>query len=114
MNDLIEMFHNYSEERGFGPRLLHAEGTGFVTYHLNDSECYIENIYVVPEKRKSHEAVKMANEVAQIAKFYGIKLLTGSVNLKDKNKKRNMEVLLAYGMTPVANTEEMTYFSKEI
>lgn len=112
--NIEEMFEAYSEEKGFGPRILHVPGTGFATYHLNENECYLEDIYVVPEKRKSKEASSMASAIVEIAKEKEIKVLTGSVCLKAKNKTASMKILLAYGMEPVAVNGDMIYFAKEI
>lgn len=111
---LEKMFELYSEEKGFGARVYHIPEVGFATYHLNIGECYIEEIYVVPEKRNSNFATKMADAITEIAKSKGINLLTGSVNLKIKGKEVSMKVLLAYGMSPCATNGEMVYFSKEI
>lgn len=112
--NIEQMFESYSEEKGFGPRMYHIPGVGFATYHLNIGECYIEEIYVVPEKRKSSAGTKMADEIVEIAKSKGINLLTGSVSLKAKGKESSMKALLAYGMSPCATNGEMVYFSKEI
>lgn len=114
MNELVKMLADYSEEKGQGPRVIYSEGIGFATYHLNPEECYIEDIYIVPEKRKSKEAATLADKIIVIAKERNIKLLTGSVNLKINGKEDSMRVLLAYGMSPVATNGDMVYFSKDI
>lgn len=108
------MLDSYAIERGFGARFIYVPEVGFATYHLNENECYIEDIYVVPEKRKTNEAKNMADVIAEIAKEVGINLLTGSVNLKANGKESSMKVLLAYGMSPVTTNGDMVYFSKEI
>jgi hypothetical protein len=114
MKNLVEMFSAYSEEKGLGVRVLHSEGVGFATYHFLPDECYIEDIYIIPEKRKSKEASLLADTIVVMAKERGIKLLTGSVNLKANGKESSMRVLLSYGMSPIATNGDMVYFSKEI
>jgi hypothetical protein len=64
---LAKMFEDYAEERGFGLRILETE-FGFATYYLDKDHCYIEDIYVVPDKRKNHVASFMADEISKIAK----------------------------------------------
>lgn len=114
MNELVSMFNKYADEKGFGPRIFYIPGSGFATYHLNGNECYIEEIYVLPEKRNSNEATKIANYISEIAKENGSSILTGSVNLRANGKEASMKVLLAYGMSPVATNGDMVYFSKGI
>jgi predicted GNAT superfamily acetyltransferase len=112
--NLAKLFNHYADERGLGPKILYIEDVGFATYHLNGEECYIEDIYVVPERRKSGEAADLANTICEMAKDAGAKILTGSVNLKANGKEASMKVLLAYGMSPVATNGDMVYFSKEL
>lgn len=114
MTEIEQMFKNYAEEKGFGPRLHYVPEVGFATYHLSEGECYIDEIYVVPEKRKSHEAAKMADAITVIAKEMGINLLTGSVCVKAKGREASMKVLLAYGFSPAATNGDLVYFAKEI
>ena len=114
MSELVKMFNDYANEKGFGANVVYAPETGFATYHLNGDECYIEDIYVIPEKRKSHEASKLADSIIEIAKNSGAKLLTGSVNIKANGKENSIKTLLAYGMSPCALSGDMIYFSKEI
>lgn len=109
-----EMFQAYADEKGFGPRILYVPSIGFATYHLSAGECYIEEIYVVPEKRRGREGTDIADRVTEIAKEHGIKTLTGSVSLKAKTKDASIKALMYYGMSPVLTSGEMIYFSKEI
>jgi hypothetical protein len=112
--ELVSMFEEYAEEKGFGPRVLHVPGVGFATYQLIPGECYIDEIYVVPAKRKSQEGSRMADAIVKIAKEKGISLLTGSVCLKANGKEKSMKALLGYGLSPAATNGDMVYFAKEI
>lgn len=113
--NLIQMFSAYSEEKGFGPRIHYAEGVGFATYHLlGEGKCYLEEIYVVPEKRKTGEGRKIADTVCEIAKESGRNILIGSVNQQAKTKDDSMKAFLAYGMKLEQNEGDMVYLKKEI
>ena len=112
--NLIKMLESYAEEKGFGPRFFHVEDAGFAIYHLNPDHCYIEEIYVLPELRKSGIAKKMADEISVIAKGRGLSTLVGSVNLKAAGKESSMKVLLAYGMELAETNGDMIYLKKEI
>jgi N-acetylglutamate synthase-like GNAT family acetyltransferase len=111
---LSKMFEDYAEERGFGIRIFETE-YGFATYYLNEDSCYIEDIYVIPDKRKSYIASKMADEISKIAKQKGICLLYGSVNKLAKSADASRKVLVCYGFTKLEqDDEELEWYIKEI
>lgn len=70
---------------------------GFVSYQFNGEICYIVDIYVEPEHRKSNVAASLADQVVVIAKDKGCKFLMGTVNLQGSDPSRSMMVLLSYG-----------------
>jgi ribosomal protein S18 acetylase RimI-like enzyme len=110
---LVKMFEDYAIERGFGPRIFLTE-YGFATYHLSENECYIEDIYVIPEKRKSRVASHMADEICKIAKSNNIYHLYGSVNKLTNSVDSSRKTLIAYGFTMVEEDDEMEWYFKEI
>lgn len=87
---------------------------GFATYHLLGPECYIEDIYVIPEQRKSGGASNLAKQVEDIAKAKGCKALLGSVNTKIKDPTTSMKVLLAYGFKFLRADQNGIWFRKEL
>lgn len=112
---LTQMFNDYAEERGFGARIHYTE-FGFITYHidLEEGQCYIEDLYVVPEFRKKRIASTLADYVCEVAKSYGIDSVIGSVNKLASNKELSRKALLGYGMEKVDEDEEMEWYLKEI
>lgn len=105
-------YKDYLKERE-GIDVLEATD-GFATYILRPTDCYVIDIYVVPEKRQSGLAAQMADQIANIARSKGIKFLTGSVDKRDPQALRNEKVLIAYGMHKAREHEHMIYFIKEI
>jgi GNAT superfamily N-acetyltransferase len=115
-NILEKMFKHYSEEKGFGPR-IHYTNLGFITFHLNkeDNECYIEDLYVIPEMRnKGFAARSLADKVCSIAKENGITRITGSIHKDANNKELSRLALSSYGMVLFNESEEMEFYFKEI
>jgi predicted GNAT family acetyltransferase len=108
----MKMFADYIKERG-GKDIVYSD-KGFATYSFNESSCYIEEIYVVPESRKSGEASRLTNEIAEIAKERGYKMLTGSVCPTANGSTESMKALLAYGFKLVSSTHNFIILSKEI
>lgn len=88
---------------------------GFATYKIfSNGECYLQDLYVIPEKRKSGLATEMANKVVEIAKERGCKTLIGSVCSDDKSATRNMKVFLTYGMQIHNIIGNMIFLQKNI
>ncbi len=108
----MTLFSLYLKERQ-GLDVLESEN-GFVTYKFRNPDCYIQDIYVLPEKRKEGVAASMADQVAELAKSKGYRILTGSVDCRANGAESSEKILLAYGMKPYVTEGNLTYFLKEI
>lgn len=107
--DLLARYWKEREDR----ETIHDE-FGFATYcYPNETDCYIVDIYVLPEARHLGKARGYADKIAEIAKKRGCSRLIGSVDLTTNGSAESMKVLLAYGMRPLRNSDQMTYFWKE-
>lgn len=107
------LYGMYLEERE--DKQIVETDKGFATYMLlPNKECYLQDLYVKPEYRKSGYATEMADTIVEIAKENGCKTLIGSVCSSDKNATRNMKVLLAYGMQIYKTTDIMIFLKKKI
>lgn len=106
------LYSDYLKERE-GLETLEAHD-GFALYKINGNECYLQDIYVVPEKRKSHVATQMADAVAEIAKSRGCKWLVGSVSPAANNAHASLLVLISYGMKLQKADKDIIFFAKEI
>jgi ribosomal protein S18 acetylase RimI-like enzyme len=98
---------------------MYEDEHGFITYGImQDNEhkfMYIEDIYVIPEKRKSNIASEYANYVEKKAKEANCSALLGSVvpSLRPDSHYR-MLVLLGYGFKLHSSQNDIVYFYKEI
>jgi predicted GNAT superfamily acetyltransferase len=111
------MFKDYLKER-LGREMLESEH-GFAIYGFNClgldmPHVYIEDIYVTPEKRKSGEAVRLADKIAEMAKSKGIRAMVGSVAIDATGSETSLKVLIAYGMKPLSANNNTIYMCKEI
>jgi len=108
------MFDSYTREKGFGPRIVHFEHIGFATYHLSPGECYIEDIYILPAKRKSGAGSRIADEIVKIAKMARCPMLTGSVSKDANGQEISRAALLGYGFKKINEDDTMEWYAKEI
>lgn len=87
---------------------------GFATYQVSGHECYIKDIYVIPEMRTSGLASKMADKIAGLAKEKGCTYLSGSVCPSTNNSTSSLKVLLAYGFKLAKSDVNMIWLIKEL
>lgn len=88
--------------------------SGFITYRLFPNECYIVDIYVRPDVRRSGYGSMMADEVKKFAKKQGYQILTGSVDTRLPSAMKSDEVLQRYGFKKLRDEGPMTYYFMEI
>ncbi len=93
----MELFAQYISER-LDQGIVDIPGQGFATFQITGFECYIVDIFVIPELRKTGLAKQMADKITQIAKEKGCTTLKGTVQTNTNNSKTSEAVLLAYGM----------------
>lgn len=96
-----------------GKQIIEDEN-GFATYYFIEEGCYIEDIFVVKDKRKEGIAAKYADQIADIAKKAGINTLIGSVRVEIENPTASVSVLIAYGFKVIKAEDGMIWFNKEI
>jgi GNAT superfamily N-acetyltransferase len=105
-------FGNYIKER-LGKGIVEDEN-GFATYYFAMPDCYIEDIYVIPEKRKAGIAAKYADEITKIAQDKKCINLIGSVKPTAKGSTDSLRVLLAYGFKLHSAVEDCIWFKKKL
>lgn len=108
----MSMYADYLKERE-NKHVLEND-SGFLVYRIFDEYVYIQDIYVVPEKRKTGVAAFWADHVCSIAKESGVKTLVGSVDVTANGATDSLKVLLAYGMSVDSISGNVIYFKKNI
>lgn len=108
----MSKFAAYIKERE-GVDLIETEW-GFAIYVIQKQECYIRDVFVYPEHRRSRECYGIADQIVAIAKEAGCTLLTGSVSPGTNNATASIEVLIGYGMKLHSSLNNLIFFSKDI
>ncbi len=108
----MSLFSEYIKERG-GKEIVESD-KGFATYYYVNDGCYIEDIYVKEEFRKSGEASRLANEISEIAKSKGYKMLYGTVCPSANGSTSSLKVLLAYGFSLDSSMNNLIVMKKEL
>jgi GNAT superfamily N-acetyltransferase len=88
---------------------------GFASYIFPDqSTCYIKDIYVKPEFRRSKVASDISASIEAIAKQRGCTRLLGSVTPSAKNATISVLNLLTYGFKVVSASNDFILFEKDL
>lgn len=87
---------------------------GFATYKVFGTECYLRDIYVKPEHRRSGETYRLSEMVKQKAIEAGCQYLSGSVCLSAKDPSRSIKTVLANGFEVLKYDRELLWFVKKI
>lgn len=87
---------------------------GIASYKVINQDCYLRDIYILPQFRRGHEGTHIANEIAKIAREKGCKFLTGSVVPSLNGSTASISALLAYGFKIRSSHEDFIMFEKEI
>lgn len=91
---------------------------GFATYRYTDHNTipsvYIVDIYIIPNKRRTHAASAIADSIVELARKNGCLKLLGSVVPSNKNSTDSLRVLLAYGMTLDSSSNDFILFKKDL
>lgn len=108
----IDMYAAYLEE--LGAKHLYRNDKGFVIYSFIDGNCYLEEIYILPEFRGKKEFANLSDSIMTIAKQKGCKKLLGSVVPTINNSTRSLGMLLSYGAKLVSASNNFIVFEKEV
>lgn len=106
------LYGQYIQERE-GKSILENEH-GFFTYSIKGEECYIEDIFIKKESRRSGIATEMANKVAEAAVKAGCKYLTGTCIPSTNGATESMKAMFSYGFRVLACQEDRIILIKEL
>ena len=93
---------------------VHETDLGFATWSITGVECYVRELYVLPDYRRTGEGSRLTDHVAAVARERGCTLLTGTVDPRATGADASMLSLLAYGMKPRAVVDGLVWFAKEL
>lgn len=87
---------------------------GFLTYELNGDTCFVADIFVIKESRKSGLAMEMCEEMAVIAREFRCKHIVGHVDTTSKTATDSLKFLLAVGMNVLKIEGNFLYLIRKL
>lgn len=108
----LSLYARYVMERE-GMEIIETD-ISFVTYYFVEKECYIKDVFVKEEHRKTGEATRLGDEIAKIAKSKGCTKLYGTVVPSAKGSTESLKFLLAYGFKLDSSVNNFIALIKEL
>ena len=109
----MSLWENYNKER-LGFDQIEVEGQGFIAYRIAPPVCFIEDVFIAKEFRRSNLALSLANQVAHLAKEQGCNTLQTQVWVGSVGAERAVRTNIAYGFKMIAAQENRIIFQKDI
>jgi GNAT superfamily N-acetyltransferase len=87
---------------------------GFATYKIFGEECYLRDIYVSPENRRSHVGLHFLEGIEEKAREAGCKYIAGTVSQISNGKTDSLIAILKAGFKLHSSTNEKIVLVKEL
>lgn len=106
------LYAQYIKERENRECLEHEHG--FASYQIIDDGIYVEEVYIVPEKRQTGLASDLVDKIAEQAKALGKKYIYTSVSPHVNGSTISIKAITAYGFELHNSSRDLIMFIKEI
>lgn len=87
---------------------------GFAVYKLLPDHVYLQDIFIIPARRKDGLGVQLMNEVAAIAQKAGIYTMFGSVVPSTPFGHTMTQIMLGLNFRIHSSDKDIIYFKKEL
>lgn len=104
---MSSMYFDYIKEREDSCTL--ANQHGFVIYEIDGDECYISDLYVRPESRRSGKAFELMKQVLDRATESKCKYILGAVNITSLTAPKTMMAMLRMGAKMLKCDDNLIY-----
>jgi GNAT superfamily N-acetyltransferase len=108
-----DLWAEYKKEREGVMTLRHLD-LGFAAYSIDGEECYLQEVYVVPEARQEGIGAELTDVVEGIAKEHGCKVLTTTVYKAANGVTVSTLAILKVGFEIHSWTDEKIIFMRRI
>jgi len=93
--DLCHLYEKYVNEREGGEVL--KKPYGFITYKINNEECFIINMFIDKSSRKMSFSKELVGELAEIAVSRGCSFISGNIQDNDPGCTQTMAAAIGNG-----------------
>lgn len=87
---------------------------GFLCYKIHGEECYLEDIFILPEYRQRGIGSDLLDKVTEIAKEAGCRFLSSCIRPSESTSTLSMKAHLSKGFRIYSSHENRILMIKEI
>jgi hypothetical protein len=87
---------------------------GFIAYKCAGDECFIAELFVEPEARRSGACRELVERVMSVARASGRKVLTGNIHIKDPGHDQTLQAAYALGFKVIGAESGILFISKNV
>jgi hypothetical protein len=88
--------------------------SGFISYKIMGPECFMADMYIVPEKRSGWCFRDLMKEIERTALSQGCKVLTANIDLRDQGKDHTLASALRIGFKVISANGDVLLIAKKI
>ncbi len=74
---MSSLYAKYIKERE-GAEIIELD-EGFLSFQTSGEECFLKDLFILPEFRKEHVGARLVDELEKIGKERGCKIITGVI-----------------------------------
>lgn len=112
MSRSISLYANYIQERE--DFLAIEDEYGFATFKIENEDCYVRDVFVVPELRRCGHGTKYLDRIKRMAQGVGAKTLSTSVCPGAVGSTESLKAVLSYGFRLFLAKENFIIFRMDI
>ncbi|KYG65271.1 hypothetical protein AZI87_12000 [Bdellovibrio bacteriovorus] len=109
----MKLYHSYINER-LNQELFLIPEVGFAVYRIIKNDCFLVDIFVAKEYRRTGYGLVIADEVVKIAKAQGCTKLYGTVLTTANGFENSKGALEFYGMKQIGADGDLLIYWKDI
>lgn len=109
---MMSLYGKYINERE-GREIVENE-YGFITYIINEENCFIHDAFVLPEYRRNGAAKLLMNEIIKKARENGCKFLVAGVCPSTFGSNEALKIQLNYGFKLSSSTNNYIILKKSL
>ncbi len=108
----MSLYQDYKTET-LGSSFINHD-RGFLEYTIDKKECFICELYIEPDFRKSGLGSELANKLMKIAKGYECEIITCQTDMNQNNPETAVKAILGYGFKIHSALDNKLFYYMEV
>ena len=111
---MSSLYAKYVKELDCGRDIIEIDNVGFISYYKHPNEIYIEDTYIVPEKRDGLVFKELFDMVFNVAKQNSVNLLTHGIVKTHSDFNKMEQRSKKFGFVKVGETDTDCLYARSL